>query len=59
MVIFFDRFPSCEAFENQHRKYVEGDAEELASLHKQLEPFLLRRVKKDVEKSLPAKVRPF
>ena len=27
-----------------------------ASLHKVLEPFLLRRVKKDVEKSLPAKV---
>jgi chromodomain-helicase-DNA-binding protein 1 len=25
-------------------------------LHKQLEPFILRRVKKDVEKSLPAKV---
>ena len=28
-----------------------------SSLHKELEPFLLRRVKKDVEKSLPAKVR--
>ena len=27
-----------------------------ARLHKLLEPFLLRRVKKDVEKSLPAKV---
>ena len=27
-----------------------------ASLHKILEPFLLRRVKKDVEKSLPSKV---
>ena len=25
-------------------------------LHRQLEPFLLRRVKKDVEKSLPSKV---
>ena len=25
-------------------------------LHKQLEPFILRRVKKDVEKDLPAKV---
>ena len=25
-------------------------------LHRELEPFLLRRVKKDVEKSLPAKV---
>ncbi|OAD56154.1 Chromodomain-helicase-DNA-binding protein 1 [Eufriesea mexicana] len=27
-----------------------------SKLHKQLEPFILRRVKKDVEKSLPAKV---
>ena len=27
-----------------------------STLHKELEPFLLRRVKKDVEKSLPAKV---
>ena len=27
-----------------------------ASLHKILEPYLLRRVKKDVEKSLPSKV---
>lgn len=26
-------------------------------LHRQLEPYILRRVKKDVEKSLPAKVR--
>ena len=29
----------------------------MSSLHQQLQPFLLRRVKKDVEKSLPAKVR--
>ena len=28
-----------------------------STLHKELEPFLLRRVKKDVEKSLPAKVQ--
>ena len=25
-------------------------------LHRELEPFLLRRIKKDVEKSLPSKV---
>ena len=28
-----------------------------STLHKELEPFLIRRVKKDVEKSLPAKVQ--
>jgi len=26
------------------------------NLHRELEPYLIRRVKKDVEKSLPAKV---
>ncbi len=34
----------------------DSDKKTYASLHEQLEPFLLRRVKKDVEKSLPAKV---
>ena len=33
-----------------------ADKTGFSSLHKQLEAFLLRRVKKDVEKSLPAKV---
>ena len=44
-----------EQFEAEHRVYGEGDASNLTSLHQQLQPFLLRRVKKDVEKSLPAK----
>lgn len=50
------RFPSWEEFEAEHKAYGEGDASSLSSLHQQLQPFLLRRVKKDVEKSLPAKV---
>lgn len=50
------RFPDWEQFEAEHRVYGEGDASNLTSLHQQLQPFLLRRVKKDVEKSLPAKV---
>uniref|UniRef100_A0A673I2U5 Chromodomain-helicase-DNA-binding protein 1-like n=1 Tax=Sinocyclocheilus rhinocerous TaxID=307959 RepID=A0A673I2U5_9TELE len=40
-------------FEEEHGK---GRDSGYTSLHKELEPFLLRRVKKDVEKSLPAKV---
>ncbi len=46
-----------EEFESKHHAYGEGDTGSLSSLHQQLQPFLLRRVKKDVEKSLPAKVR--
>lgn len=42
-----------EDFEEEHGK---GRDNGYHSLHKVLEPFLLRRVKKDVEKSLPAKV---
>lgn len=47
------KFETWENFENDH-----GNAEEkgYTKLHKQLEPYILRRVKKDVEKSLPAKV---
>lgn len=47
------KFVSWEDFEIDH-----GNAEEkgYGKLHKQLEPYILRRVKKDVEKSLPAKV---
>ena len=52
-----DTFPYWEEFEEAHRAYGEGDAHSLSSLHQQLQPFLLRRMKKDVEKSLPAKVR--
>lgn len=47
------RFHSWEDFEDEHGK---GRENGYQSLHKVLEPFLLRRVKKDVEKSLPAKV---
>lgn len=47
------RFESWEDFEDEHGK---GRENGYQSLHKVLEPFLLRRVKKDVEKSLPAKV---
>ncbi|XP_064620008.1 chromodomain-helicase-DNA-binding protein 1-like isoform X2 [Lineus longissimus] len=48
-----DRFPEWEEFEEKHSS---SDKTGFASLHKELEPFLIRRVKKDVEKSLPAKV---
>ncbi|TWW76353.1 Chromodomain-helicase-DNA-binding protein 2 [Takifugu flavidus] len=48
-----DKFDSWEDFEDDHGK---GRDNGYHSLHKVLEPFLLRRVKKDVEKSLPAKV---
>ncbi|KAF4525532.1 hypothetical protein B566_EDAN015840, partial [Ephemera danica] len=47
------KFDSWEAFEKDHEN---AAARGYAKLHKQLEPFILRRVKKDVEKSLPAKV---
>ena len=46
-------FPSCVEFESE---YGAGDEASLSKLHQRLEPYLLRRVKKDVEKSLPAKV---
>ena len=48
-----DRFTNWEDFEVEHK---DCDTKGYSKLHKQLEPFLLRRVKKDVEKSLPAKV---
>lgn len=48
-----EKFPTWEAFEVLH-----GQSEDkgYTSLHQELEPYILRRVKKDVEKSLPAKV---
>ncbi|KAK9890213.1 hypothetical protein WA026_010322 [Henosepilachna vigintioctopunctata] len=48
-----EKFLTWEEFEKEH-----GDTETkgYGKLHKQLEPYILRRVKKDVEKSLPAKV---
>ncbi|KAH9500964.1 transcriptional regulator [Bulinus truncatus] len=45
-------FDSWPEFEEKHSK---EEGKGFLSLHKQLEPYLLRRVKKDVEKSLPAK----
>ncbi|XP_067119444.1 chromodomain-helicase-DNA-binding protein 1 isoform X4 [Centruroides vittatus] len=48
-----NKFGSWEDFEIEHKETVDKG---YTKLHKQLEPFLLRRVKKDVEKSLPAKV---
>ncbi|XP_005103678.1 chromodomain-helicase-DNA-binding protein 1 isoform X2 [Aplysia californica] len=45
----FDSWPDFEA------KHSKEEGKGFISLHKQLEPYLLRRVKKDVEKSLPAK----
>ncbi|XP_056146515.1 chromodomain-helicase-DNA-binding protein 1 isoform X2 [Lampris incognitus] len=51
--IMAEKFHSWELFEEEHGK---GRDSGYTSLHKELEPFLLRRVKKDVEKSLPAKV---
>ncbi|XP_043934314.1 chromodomain-helicase-DNA-binding protein 2 isoform X2 [Protopterus annectens] len=48
-----EKFDFWEEFEDEHGP---GRENGYQSLHKVLEPFLLRRVKKDVEKSLPAKV---
>lgn len=48
-----EKFTTWEDFEREH-----GNAADkgYTKLHQQLEPYILRRVKKDVEKSLPAKV---
>lgn len=48
-----DKFQTWEEFEKDHEN---AATKGYSKLHKQLEPFILRRVKKDVEKSLPAKV---
>lgn len=48
-----ERFNSWETFEEEHNdSYNKG----FSKLHGQIQQYLLRRVKKDVEKSLPAKV---
>ncbi|PSN43172.1 hypothetical protein C0J52_09898 [Blattella germanica] len=46
------KFDSWEEFEKDHENAAQKG---YSKLHKQLEPFIIRRVKKDVEKSLPAK----
>lgn len=48
-----EKFVTWEEFEEMHDNAAEKG---YTKLHKQLEPYILRRVKKDVEKSLPAKV---
>lgn len=48
------KFDDWSYFEQQHDKHKLENG--FHKLHKQLEPYLLRRVKKDVEKSLPLKV---
>ncbi|XP_034241206.1 chromodomain-helicase-DNA-binding protein 1 isoform X3 [Thrips palmi] len=47
------KFESWEMFEQEHE---DSAKKGYTKLHKQLEPYIIRRVKKDVEKSLPAKV---
>lgn len=47
------RFESWPEFEEEHDNAANKG---YTKLHKELVPFILRRVKKDVEKSLPAKV---
>lgn len=48
-----EKFTSWSEFEDEHGETADKG---YPKLHKQLVPYLLRRVKKDVEKSLPAKV---
>ncbi|CAD5206828.1 unnamed protein product [Bursaphelenchus okinawaensis] len=48
-----EQFSNWDEFDAAHQ---DRDHKGISSLHKKLEPFLIRRVKKDVEKSLPAKV---
>jgi len=52
-VLWLGRFADWDAFEQKHKA---ADKTGFRHLHQELEPFLLRRVKKDVERSLPAKV---
>ena len=53
LLISPNRFPQWERFEAE---FSCADKNGYANLHRELEPYLLRRIKKDVEKSLPAKV---
>ena len=54
-LVLFRNYPSFEEFEGTHGQMSEMNSESLSKIHKELEPYLLRRVKKDVEKSLPGK----
>lgn len=55
LIVFwlFLRYARWEDFEERHKS---ADKTGFQNLHSELQPYLLRRVKKDVEKSLPAKV---
>jgi chromodomain-helicase-DNA-binding protein 1 len=48
------KFSSLEDFQAQYSDLKEKD--QIEKLHAELKPHLLRRMKKDVEKSLPAKI---
>jgi SNF2 family DNA or RNA helicase len=48
-----EKFPSQKQFYESYGEL--NTAEQVASLHEQLRPYMLRRVKEDVEKSIPAK----
>ena len=50
-----ERFASWEEFDRAYSSVL-SDGLRFQDLHRELQPYLLRRVKKDVEKSLPAKV---
>ncbi|XP_024375943.1 protein CHROMATIN REMODELING 5 isoform X2 [Physcomitrium patens] len=51
-----DKFKSKEQFTEHYKNLSSFDEKELANLHAELRPHLLRRVIKDVEKSLPPKI---
>eukprot|EP00300_Choanocystis_sp_HF-7_P017828 c19848_g1_i2.p1 GENE.c19848_g1_i2~~c19848_g1_i2.p1 ORF type:complete len:1335 (-),score=344.46 c19848_g1_i2:102-3599(-) len=48
------KFDSCTSFEEQYTNL--NSQEDISALHKTLHPHLLRRLKQDVEKSLPPKI---
>ncbi|KAI3643904.1 hypothetical protein MP228_010068 [Amoeboaphelidium protococcarum] len=53
-----DRYPSLEDFEGPYKDIMDGNenaAEQVQELQSKLKPHLLRRLKKDVEASLPQK----
>ncbi|RAL38980.1 hypothetical protein DM860_014806 [Cuscuta australis] len=51
-----DKFKSKEDFIQNYKNLSSFNENELANLHKELRPHILRRVIKDVEKSLPPKI---
>lgn len=51
-----EQFASWEMFSATYGELGDGDHNKLSLLHEHLKPYLIRRVKKEVEKSLPSKV---